>query len=183
MTILETERLVIRLLEPDDYDAWYATMSAQPTTESVWDGPPRPPERLTREVFDALVASHRSAADAEIDYFYAVFTRDGAYVGMSQLMDISRRIFHNAYVGYRIHHPHRRKGYAFESTCEVIRHAFEDLGLHRVEAAIEPANTASLELAKRLGLRHEGVSLRRLFIRDAWQDMSIWAKTVEEHPT
>jgi len=39
----------------------------------------------------------------------------------------------------------------------LVRHGFEVLGLHRMEARIEPKNAASIKLVERLGFRQEGV--------------------------
>lgn len=52
----------------------------------------------------------------------------------------------------------------------VMHHAFGPLGLHRVEANIQPANVASIALVKRLGFGREGVSPRYLKIGGRWRD-------------
>ena len=95
-------------------------------------------------------------------------------------MDLSRGIFQNAYVGYRIFNRYWGRGYGSEAVSLCLRIAFKDLRLHRVEAAIEPQNRRSLRLVRSLGMRLEGRSLQRLFLRGEWLDFKIYAITTEE---
>lgn len=55
------------------------------------------------------------------------------------------------------------------------RHAFNELGLHRLEANIQPENAASLALVKRIGFQKEGFSARYLKISGEWRDHERWA--------
>jgi ribosomal-protein-alanine N-acetyltransferase len=62
----------------------------------------------------------------------------------------------------------------------VLRYGFEELGLHRVEAAIVPRNKASRRVAEKLGMHEEGTSERFLQIRGVWEDHVRYAMTLED---
>jgi len=56
------------------------------------------------------------------------------------------------------------------------------VGLHRIEIAIRPENTASLRVVEKLGLRREAQAPRYLHINGDWRDHEIFAVTAEEVP-
>jgi ribosomal-protein-alanine N-acetyltransferase len=62
----------------------------------------------------------------------------------------------------------------------LLRHAFRTLGLHRLEANIQPENAASIALVSGAGFRLEGFSPRYLKIGGRWRDHERWAITVED---
>ena len=71
-------------------------------------------------------------------------------------------------------------GLAPEATVVVLRFAFEELALHRIEVAIVPRNRASRRVVEKLELREEGVALRYLEIDGRWEDHVRYAITSEE---
>jgi ribosomal-protein-alanine N-acetyltransferase len=112
------------------------------------------------------------------DNFYALLARrleDDAIVGLFELSDVVRGSFQNAYLGYWVGEPYAGQGYMREAMQLVLRFAFSDLRLHRVEANIQPANKRSLALARRSGFRREGFSPRYLKIGGRWRDHERWA--------
>jgi [ribosomal protein S5]-alanine N-acetyltransferase len=62
-----------------------------------------------------------------------------------------------------------------EGLALVLRHAFRSLGLHRLEANIQPGNHPSRRLVRGLGFRKEGFSPRYLKIGGHWRDHERWA--------
>ena len=107
---------------------------------------------------------------------YAVRLRgSGELVGVVNVNNILRGAILSATVAYYVGEPHAGKGYMREALTQVKTQAFEALGLHRLEANIQPANTASIALVKRCGFLREGLSPKFLFINDAWRDHERWA--------
>jgi [ribosomal protein S5]-alanine N-acetyltransferase len=67
-----------------------------------------------------------------------------------------------------------------EAVGLAICFAFETIGLHRVEANIQPENTRSIALVQRLGFTREGYSPRYLHIGGAWRDHERWARLADQ---
>jgi [ribosomal protein S5]-alanine N-acetyltransferase len=106
---------------------------------------------------------------------YLVLTGEGELAGVINLNEIVRGVFQSAYLGYYAFAPHAGQGYMRRGLDAVLRRAFRELGLHRLEANIQPANTTSIALAKRAGFRREGYSERYLKIGGRWRDHERWA--------
>lgn len=105
---------------------------------------------------------------------------DGVIVGSMGLFNIVRRQVKTSLIGYSVGAVHQRQGYATEALQLVLRYAFRRLRLHRVEADIQPRNTASRALVKRAGFKCEGLSRRLVKIGGRWRDHERWAILVEE---
>jgi ribosomal-protein-alanine N-acetyltransferase len=99
----------------------------------------------------------------------------GQAVGVVTLSEIVLGVFQNAYLGYYGMAPFARRGYMTEAVRQAARYAFTELGLHRLEANIQPENAASIALVQRVGFRLEGFSPAYLFINGAWRDCERWA--------
>ena len=104
----------------------------------------------------------------------------GALVGVINLSEIVRGALCSAYLGCYGFMPHAGQGLMREGLCLVLRRAFGELQLHRVEANIQPGNERSLALFRRSGFRREGYSPRYLKIAGRWRDHERWAMLAEE---
>jgi len=105
--------------------------------------------------------------------------RSATMLGVFNLSQISKGDFRSAYVGYYVHAAFVRQGYMREGLELVVRYAFAKLGLHRIEANIQPSNVRSLALVQRCGFSKEGVSPRYLKVAGRWRDHERWAITNE----
>ena len=76
---------------------------------------------------------------------------DGVLLGAINPTEIVRGRFQSGYLGYYVGAPHARRGYMTEALQRMLRSAFRELRLHRVEANIQPGNRASGRLVERAG--------------------------------
>jgi len=107
---------------------------------------------------------------------FLVCRRDtGEFAGVVNVTNIVLGLFRSAYLGYYAFAGHERQGLMRDGLAAVVRHAFRECGLHRLEANIQPGNRASIELVKSCGFRREGYSPRYLKIGGRWRDHERWA--------
>jgi ribosomal-protein-alanine N-acetyltransferase len=105
---------------------------------------------------------------------------DGDLAGFINVNNVIRGALQSAHLGYAAFSPHAGRGYMKEGLQLLFRHAFKTMGLHRLEASIQPDNGASLALARSVGMTREGFSPRYLYIGGRWRDHEHWALTVEQ---
>jgi [ribosomal protein S5]-alanine N-acetyltransferase len=106
----------------------------------------------------------------------------GELVGVVNISDIVRGGLQSGHLGYGAFASHAGRGLMTEGLRAVIGVAFGELGLHRVEANIQPGNARSIALARRLGFEKEGYSRRYLLIDGDWRDHERWALLAEDWP-
>ena len=111
---------------------------------------------------------------------FVIERETGALVGVVNLNDIVRGSFQSAHLGYYAFSPFAGHGYMTAGLSAVLRRAFGELSLHRVEANIQPDNWDSIRLARRLGFQKEGLSPRYLKVGGRWRDHERWALLAEQ---
>jgi [ribosomal protein S5]-alanine N-acetyltransferase len=99
----------------------------------------------------------------------------GRLAGYVNISNIVRGALQSGYLGYAGFASHAGRGLMTEGLRAVISHAFGELGLHRLEANIQPGNAPSLAVVRKLGFRREGYSRDYLFIDGQWRDHERWA--------
>jgi len=112
--------------------------------------------------------------------FFICRIEDGAIAGFIGLSQIFHGAFQSGYLGYYIGAQYAHQGFMTEALQILLRYAFHDLKLHRLEANIQPANVSSLALVKRAGFVREGFSRRYLKICGRWRDHERWAIIAED---
>ncbi len=112
--------------------------------------------------------------------FLVARCEDDTVVGVININDIILGGFRSGHLGYYASAPYSRRGYMSAGLALVLDQAFTTLGLHRIEANIQPGNDASLALVRRLGFRKEGFSLGYLKIGGEWRDHERWAILADE---
>lgn len=133
--------------------------------------PPR-----TAEAFERFIKRLKSPCHVG----FWILTESGELAGAVNINEIVRGKFRSGYLGYCGFLPHAGRGYMTAGLRAVVSKAFGALGLHRLEANIQPGNHKSRRLVERLGFRLEGFSPRYLKIPGKWRDHERWAITAEE---
>jgi [ribosomal protein S5]-alanine N-acetyltransferase len=178
---LSSARIRLRTLNEDDYDRWLEVRARCREWLVPWEprpaGAPLTPE--DRASFAARCAARERERQMGSGYGFGIFLGD-RLAGEITLSSIQRGPFQNAFVGYWVDQAVAGQGFAPEATVVVLRFAFEELGLHRVEIAIVPRNRASRRVVEKLDLREEGVAVRYLEIDGRWEDHVRYAITAEE---
>jgi ribosomal-protein-alanine N-acetyltransferase len=100
--------------------------------------------------------------------------------GVINVSCILRGNFQNAFLGYYAFAGSAGQGFMVEGLRLVLRHAFEKLKLHRLEANIQPGNAASIGLVRGCGFMKEGFSRRYLKVAGGWRDHERWALLAED---
>jgi [ribosomal protein S5]-alanine N-acetyltransferase len=170
--ILRTgKRVYLRRPQISDAGEFLALMQASRRLHRPWVQPPS-----DRKAFGIYVerASARGVGSL------ICLREDHAIVGVANLSEIVRGVFQSVYLGFYGSAPYVGQGLMKEGVGLLLKHAFQDLKLHRVEANVQPANTRSLALIKALGFRKEGYSPRYLKICGRWRDHERWARLAED---
>jgi [ribosomal protein S5]-alanine N-acetyltransferase len=136
-----------------------------------WLGP------ASNETFDRLL---RCVEDERYEPGLVCRLEDGVIVGFININEIVRGLFQSGYLGYAAVAAHAGQGYMREGLELVLARAFGELRLHRLEANIQPDNSASIALVRGAGFVREGFSERYLKIAGRWRDHERWAIRVEQ---
>jgi [ribosomal protein S5]-alanine N-acetyltransferase len=167
----DSARVSLRRISARDQDEFLRLARASVELHQPWYSMPTTPEefRVYLERF----------SQPSTDGFLVCARDDGALAGMITIDNIVRARFQSASLSYAAFAPSAGRGYLSEGLGLVLRYAFTELRLHRLEASIQPGNEASRRLVQRHGFRQEGYSPNMLFIDSAWRDHERWAITRE----
>jgi ribosomal-protein-alanine N-acetyltransferase len=162
-------RVTLRHLGGGDQGEFLDLVRASAELHRPWVSLPSTPEQ-----FRAYLARY---AKPDEESLLVRVRGSGAVAGVVNINSIIRGRFQSASIAYAAFAPSAGQGYMSEGVELAVRYAFEELRLHRLEAQIQPENRASLELVRRVGFRHEGLSPELLYIDGAWRDHERWAIT------
>jgi len=158
-----------------DYDAWLQVRSDSRSFLEPWE-PTWPADVLTRTAFRRRLK--RYARDVRDDYGYSFFVfrrSDDALVGGVNLSHVHRGVAQSCSMGYWMGERYARQGLMSDAVKAAVSFSFDDLGLHRVEAACVPDNIPSRDLLRKIGFQEEGYARKYLRINGKWQDHLLFA--------
>ncbi|MCJ0875350.1 GNAT family N-acetyltransferase [Streptomyces sp. AP-93] len=181
--LAEAGRTGLRPYRPTDAAEFTARARESRELHHPWLSPP-----VTEEAYEAyaapLIAGASGAAAAGRAGFLVCERESGAIAGFVNVNNIVLSAFRCGALGYGAFAHAAGRGLMREALGLAIGHAFaaDGLALHRLEANIQPGNTASIALVRGLGFRLEGLSPDFLHVDGAWRDHERWALTSEMPP-
>lgn len=163
-----------------DFDVWAELRQASRDFLVPWE-PTWPRDALTKANWRRRLRHYAEEWHDGTSYSFLVF-RDGGdeLLGGITLSNVRRGVAQTGTIGYWVGAPHARKGIMTEVVNVLLRFAFDELGLHRVEAACLPTNTASRRLLEKCGFRLEGYAAQYLKINGEWEDHVLFAMLASE---
>ncbi|MFG2717663.1 GNAT family N-acetyltransferase [Streptomyces sp. NPDC048416] len=168
----EGPRVGIRHFTRQDAEEFTALAAASRPLHAPWLFPPTDAGAYATYV-------DRLLGDPARHGFLVCELTDGRIAGFININNVVEGAFLSGTLGYGAFAPAVGRGLMSEGLALVVRHAFTRLGLHRLEANIQPRNEGSINLVRRAGFRLEGYSPDFLLIDGAWRDHERWAITKE----
>lgn len=176
------KRICIRPLRLSDFNSWKESQAAMSVPRTRFDIPPaRTPAERTIKTFRGILKTNKAMMRKGTDCFWGVFLNDDRLIGRVGLMNITRDAYQSAEITYRIFNHFWGHGYAREAIGACLKLAFTKLKLNRIEAYVEPVNTASIRAAEASGFKKEGLARKKLFTRKAWRNVLVYASICTDH--
>ena len=162
---IETARLRLRWLDPDDARALFAVFG-DPAVCRYWSHPALP-DLAAAAALQRDIARH--FADRSLFQWGIADRGTDAVVGTCTLAALSPE-HRRAEVGFALARAAWGKGYLAETLPALLAFAFGALALHRVEADVDPRNARSIRALERAGFRREGLLRERYHVAGEVQD-------------
>ncbi|MEI2317243.1 GNAT family N-acetyltransferase [Bacillus paramobilis] len=177
---IETERLMIRPFQNDDYESWFDGFQMRLPAQYKYDDGYHDMSSSTKEWFAEWIRGFDEAAHRDEMYVLGIFRKeDGANIGKLELIKILRMDYQWAMMGYSIHNQYWKNGYGMESVKAALSLFFNSLRFHRIELHIHVDNEPSVRLAERAGFSFECKREAFSLENGKWMDFLIYFKNKE----
>jgi [ribosomal protein S5]-alanine N-acetyltransferase len=158
-----------------DYSAWAELRNRSREHLMPWE-PQWSRDELSRSAFRRRLRHYHREMKDDLGYAFLVFRDfDGMLIGGLTLSNVRRGVTQAASLGYWVGAPHVRRGFMTQALAAVVPFVFDELKLHRLEAACLPHNQASIRVLQNNGFQHEGLARKYLKIDGIWLDHLLFA--------
>jgi ribosomal-protein-alanine N-acetyltransferase len=169
--MLSTDRLIIRPFLESDYQDIHEYMSA-PETYIFERGKPLTLKEAKKFCVDF-------AGKTKPGFWAAVLKESGKVIGHLSFFPVRTEEFRTWYIGYIFNPAYYSRGYATEAARAVIKHAFTQLNVHRIEGYCSPDNIPSWKVLEKCGFKREGLFRKNFLLRNDANGNPIWLDSYE----
>lgn len=165
----------LRVPRAADYEQWRALRERSREFLTPWE-PIWPKNDLARTAYRRRIKRYaRDIRQGETYPFFIFDDRGEDLIGGLTLSHVRRGVTQSCSLGYWIGLSHERKGNMTAAVRVATSFVFDNLQLHRLEAACLPSNEPSIRLLERTGFQREGLARNYLRINGKWQDHILFA--------
>lgn len=144
-------------------------------------------EPLHRPEFYTVEAQRRKIVESLMllaekrEFSFGIFAKGTSQlIGHISLYAVKRLPYSSAFVGYSMDERFAGRGIATAATRAIVLFAFNQVGVHRVEAYVAPKNDASIRVLEKAGFVREGLLRKLLYINGEWVDHYMYAILKED---
>ena len=148
MTVLETDRLLLRRLTADDAPFILGLLNEPSFLQFIGDKHVRTLDEAREYIEQGPVASYKQNG---FGLYLTLIKKDASPIGICGLL--RRDVLDDVDIGFALVPSFWSMGYALESAAAVLAYGRQVLGLERIVAVANPDNAASIRLLEKLGLR------------------------------
>lgn len=170
LPVIEAERIRLRQLEESDTDSLFEIFSDAEALR-FWSFQPYK-ERAEAEKLLAEIHEYFRQKTL-FQWGIALKCEEDKIIGTTTLFRLDEQS-RRAEIGYILNRAFWGNGFAGEALTALLNFAFEKMNLHRIEADIEPRNTASVKTVERLGFQREGLLRERWVVGGEIQDTAFY---------
>ncbi len=182
MFVHRSSRLELRPLRLGDYAAWFKAYTQHGPAKNRWDHDPYPVAKCSPQMFKNLVQRLRALAQKDEYYRYHVFLRStGELVGHVDFNIYERGCLNYANFGYILHSSFWGRGYGTEMGRLALWIGHRRLKLQRLEAATDLDNRRSQRLARRIGMRSDGIRKAYWWQEGRWDDQRLFVSVGSDY--
>lgn len=170
MPQLETERIILRKLVRSDAEDMYEYCSDEDTPKFLtWE--PHESLKYTRDYLKFVIKKYKTG---EFLDWGIVLKSNGKLIGTCGFTSID--LDHSkGEIGYVINGAYRNNGYATEAVERVLKYAFEELELNRMEARVIEGNDASIALLEKCDMTREGLFRDEMYLKGEFKNIIHYA--------
>ncbi|HZD25521.1 MAG TPA: GNAT family protein [Alphaproteobacteria bacterium] len=173
--VIHGQQVYLRPPQLGDWAEWAQLRAESRDFLTPWE-PTWAPDELSRNAYRRRLRRYGRDAREGCGYAFFIFRRaDNRLVGGLTLSNVRRGVTQSCSMGYWMGRPYAGQGHMQDAVCAVIPFVFDDLRLHRLEAACVPGNERSTGVLAACGFRQEGYAREYLCINGRWQDHLLFA--------
>jgi len=173
---IQGEKCYVRTFQEKDAQSLTGLVSRNKYFWSTYE-PLQRPEYYTIDAQYKKIQESLYLMNSKREYTFGIYELGtNNLIGHIALYAIKRLPYSSAFVGYAMDEIYAGKGIVTEAVELVVQFAFEQIGLHRVEAYVSTENSASIRVLEKSGFQQEGLLRKLLYINGQWVDHYLYAR-------